>query len=115
MLQIFPFYSYGAEDNVQGAYEKANKFLAELSIIDVLVAPENIRTNTKTYPDFGTTATTVEVVVDMAESLAPHELADQIREMYHAVVDGEVEVEKKSEAAPAADAFDPFLDSDDMP
>lgn len=82
MLQIYPFYS----NDVTFAYEQLNAFLAELAIIEISVPFEQIRAVTKTYPDYGTTATTIEVAVDFSGSPAPYEMAAQVYEIHQAAI-----------------------------
>lgn len=118
MLQVYPFYQYG--DNVGEAYFQLNTFLSELACINVQIPMDQIRANTKTYPDYGTTATTIEVFVDLSDALAPHALASQIEELHAKVVHGHAETpapvaEEKPVEVSAAGDFDPFLDGDDLP
>ena len=112
MLQVYPFHG----TDVQEVYAKLNSFLQELAIIDILVAQDAIRANTKYYPDWDRTATTIEVCVDYSTSPAPHEVADQVRELHHAVSSSQqlpAEQDETPVAVPAGDPFDPFLDSDE--
>lgn len=115
MYQVYAF--HGTE--MQVVYDNLNNFLSELHIIDVQVAPENIRSNTKYYPDWDRTATTIEVCIDFSASPAPHEIADQVRELHHVIVYGKPEPapaqEEKPVTVPASDDFDPFIDSDNLP
>lgn len=88
MLQIYPFYG----DDVQDIYRKLNCFLQELAIIGVIVDPEHVRSNTKYYPDWDRTATTIEVCV-FSDSLSPQNPASQIRDLHQTVVNGKPETE----------------------
>lgn len=90
MLQVYPFHG----TDVQAVYGNLNRFLAELAIIEVSVPLDSIRANTKYYPDWDRTATTIEVCVDLSGSPAPHEMAEQIRDLHRAAVNGKPEPEQ---------------------
>lgn len=84
MIQVYPFHG----TDVQEVYGKLNSFLQELAIIDVQIKPDDIRANTKYYPDHDRTSTTIEVCIDFEGSPAPHEMVPQIRELHQVVVNG---------------------------
>jgi len=115
MIQIYPF--HGTE--VQDVYDKLNCFLNELAVIGVLVDLEHVRSNTKYYPDWDRTATTIEVCV-YSDSLAPDDLAGQVRDLHRAIVDDKPEptpapeAEAKPVTVPAGDDYDPFLDESEL-
>lgn len=119
MLQVYAFHGTDFEE----VYSKLNRFLGELAIIDVQIEQDDIRSNTKYYPDWDRTATTIEVCLDFTGSPAPHEIASQVGELHHAVLVGKSEslgsnqeTQTEGETKPvASDNFDPFLDSDDLP
>lgn len=80
MLQIYHFYGY---DNMQAAYDQLNRFLVDVSEIGVYVPNENVAVNTKTYPDHGTTATTITVALYFHQN---KDLVSQVRELHQSVV-----------------------------
>jgi hypothetical protein len=101
MLQVYCFHEYG---DVQEAYRKLNAFLADLAGLDIDVPLDQIRTNTKTYPDYGQTATTIEIAVSM-EALAAYEVAGQITEMHQRVLNSRVEVPTPEPTSSIAEAY----------
>lgn len=114
MFQVYPIFE---QDNVEEAYRKLNAFLAELDALDVHVPLENVRANTKFYPDYRQTATMLEVAVEMS-GIAAYQLAPKIMEAHRLVLSSTVQVpapnaEEKPVTVPADDDFDPFLDSDE--
>ena len=60
-------------------------------VTGLMVAQDDIRANTKYYPDYDRTATTIEVFIGM-DSLAPDvDAGDQIRALHRAAVNGKAE------------------------
>ena len=123
MLQVYCFYGM---NEVQEVYRKLNAFLADLAGMDIDVPLDHIRANPKTYPDYGATATTIEVAIEMG-TLAAYEIAGTITELHQRVLASKVEApaavypleyaptgEGLPAALPGSD-FDPFLDPDDLP
>lgn len=90
MLQVYYFYGY---DNMQAAYDQLNRFLVDVSEIGVYVPNENVVVNTKTYPDHGTTATTITVALYFNQP----ELIGKVRDIHRTVVDGTQEPAPKDE------------------
>lgn len=119
MIQVYPFHG----TDLQEVYGKLNSFLNEVAIIGVMVAPEDIRANTKYYPDWDRTATTIEVFI-RTDALSPDANANnsEFRDLHRAIVEGKPEQapepepsEQAEKPARTSDDFDPFIDSDDMP
>src|SRR5690242_5593860 len=86
MLQMYPFHG----TDVQEVYGKLNSFLQELAIIGVIVEMDHVRSNTKYYPDWDRTATTIEVCI-FSDSLAPGDASGQIRDLHRAVANSQPE------------------------
>lgn len=109
MLQVYCFH----EDDVQEAYRKLNVFLAELAVVGVEVPLEHVQANTKTYPDYGTTATTINVALEIPTQSA-YEVMPQVLEAQRRAMESREQgpVAVASEA-PAGDDFDSFLDTDE--
>lgn len=101
MIQVYPFHS----TDVQDIYAKLNAFLAELHQIDLPVPLDHIRTNTKYYPDYGHTATTIEVCVDLSDCYLPHEMAKSLRDTHLAIVNGKSESATEETENGVAEAY----------
>lgn len=110
MLQAFPFFG----TDLQEVYDRLNEFLHGLADADVLVEVDDIRANTKYYPEYDRTATTIEVFLDFSGSSDPADTASQVRELHRRVVAEESPKESQlatssENPAPPPDDFDPFL------
>jgi hypothetical protein len=123
MLQIYCFH----EADVQEAYRKLNVFLAELAAVGVEVPIDHVQSNTKTYPDYGTTATTINVAL-VIETQSAYEVMPQVLEAQRRAMESRVEVSASEEDEKQAQLleerviaiehrldpdFDPFLASDE--
>jgi hypothetical protein len=66
MLQIYDFHGSDREK----VYDQANQFLRQLAEqqAQVVVLSENIRADTKNYPNYGTSHTTVDILIDFQGS-----------------------------------------------
>lgn len=113
MLQPFAF-----KGDFDETYILARAFLYRLSLAGVSVSlPDGFRSNTKTYPDYGTSVTIIEIFPDIATA----EQVEMIEDIHAAVLAFPEQVEQTVQAEPVAtvsstsDDFDPFLDSDDLP
>jgi hypothetical protein len=116
MLQI---YSFMDADRLH-VYRQANLFLLNLDTISgVQVKPEDVRPNTKTYMDYGSSITTIDVVVDIKGSTQfQGEVAERVEKIHAAIVAVPVATEHPTAdpvTVPASDDFVPFLDGDDLP
>lgn len=116
MFQLYPIFEHS---DVQEAYRKLNAFLAELAALDIHVPLDCVRANTKFYPDYQQTATTIEVAVEFDDPSVCRGMAQRLQEAHQrALSDGDVPApaaEEKPVTVAAASDFDPFLDPDDMP
>lgn len=111
--QTYHFYSNEwSSKPVKQAYELRNRFLRELAQHHIVVKPENLADNTKTYVDQGSTATVASVVLTFHGDSV--EQATQI-ERVEAIQTAIVAPPSTTPASNSGDGFDPFLDSDDLP
>jgi hypothetical protein len=96
MLQVYCFH----ESDVQEAYRKLNIFLAELAAVGVEVPLDHVQCNTKTYPDYGTTATTINVAL-VIETQSAYEVMPQVLEAHRRALNSQVEVPEVDDIAEA--------------